>query len=191
MEIVVRVEKRGRFWELETDKGGVEPEADALADVEAQLEKQKKVNDDLVARMKYLQADLENFRKRADREMQEASEGPVKGLALRLLGVMDELELASKHTESGSGSESVKEGLGMVMSNLESALQWAGVEKIACVGKAFDPRLHEAVEKVEGRALEDTVVEELRAGYTFRGQVLRPSMVKVELATKSAGSIEE
>ena len=73
----------------------------------------------------------------------------------------------------------------MVQKNLLFALESAGLEKIEPRGQPFDPSRHEAIEKVQGSSYGvDTVVEELRTGYLFRGQVLRPSMVKVELAMK-------
>jgi len=150
-------------------------------DVAELLENERKRSQDLLSRLKYLQADLENYRKRADREVRDASDAAVRGLVLKLLVVLDELSLAVKH----SGPErkgDLGEGLSMVIGNLEAALASVGVERIECVGKPFDPSIHEAAEKVEvGSGGTDIVVDELRPGYTFRGQVLRPSMVKVEL----------
>jgi len=60
-----------------------------------------------------------------------------------------------------------------------------GVERIEAVGKPFDPSVHEAVAKAQGDSDRDMVVEEIRPGFTFRGQLLRPTMVKVELASKA------
>jgi molecular chaperone GrpE len=134
-----------------------------------------------------MQADLENYRKRMDKELKEAGESLARSLAAKLLVVQDELDLAARHAELGKESGELKEGIAMVRKNLESALESVGVERIDSVGRTFDPSVHEAVEKVQGESPgEDLVVDELRPGYTFRGQLLRPSMVKVELATKAA-----
>jgi len=134
-----------------------------------------------------MQADLENYRKRMDKELKEAGESLARSLAAKLLVVQDELDLAARHAELGKESGELKEGIAMVRKNLESALESVGVERIDSVGRTFDPSVHEAVEKVQGGSPgEDLVVDELRPGYTFRGQLLRPSMVKVELATKAA-----
>ena len=155
--------------------------------MENELAQEKKRNEELLTRLKYMQADLENYRKRMDKELKEAGESLARSLAAKLLIVQDELDLAARHVELGKESGELKEGIAMVRKNLESALESVGVERIDSVGRTFDPSVHEAVEKVQGGSPgEDLVVDELRPGYTFRGQLLRPSMVKVELATKAA-----
>ncbi|MDG6911161.1 MAG: nucleotide exchange factor GrpE [Nitrososphaerota archaeon] len=166
-----------------------ETEKDAEDQLEAlkkQLAEEKKRNEELMTRLRYSQADLENYRKRAEKEMKEAGESLAKGLVSKLLVVADELELALKHAE-GSANKELLEGIRMVRRNLRAALQSVGVEPIDALGKPFDPAVHEAVEKAQGEGEgPDRVVEDLRTGYTFRGQLLRPSMVKVELARKTA-----
>jgi len=174
----------------EDDVGAEKAQSDAERKLQEQLDAEKKRHEELASRMKYLQADFENYRKRADREMQEVEERSVQGLVSRLLSVLDELELASTNASKPSQTKAVEEGIKMVYKNLNSVMKTAGVKKIEAVGMPFDPRLHEAVEKVEGSGKADTVVGEIRSGYTFRGQVLRPSMVKVELAMKKAGEPE-
>lgn len=135
---------------------------------------------ELLTQLKYAQADFENFRKRSEKEMADARESSIRGLVGRLLVVLDELALAVKHAGSGGKDKNLGEGFRMVQKNLEAALESVGVERIEAVGKQFNPALHEAVEKVEGAAEgDDVVVEEVRPGYTIKGQVLRPSMVRV------------
>ena len=151
--------------------------------LEEELADERKKNQELLTRLKYMQADLENYRKRVDREMREAGESSLRSLVSKLLVVQDELELAAKHVRSRDRDGELTEGLGMVQRNLGAALESVGVERIECVGRPFDTALHEAVEKVQGESEDgDMVVEELRPGYIIRGQLLRPSMVKVELA---------
>ena len=153
--------------------------------LEEELAAERKRNQELLTRLKYMQADLENYRKRVDREMREAGESSLRGLASKLLVVQDELELAAKHAGAEDPDGELMEGIKMVQRNLGAALVSAGVERIDCEGKPFDPTIHEAVEKVQGKSEDgDMVLEELRPGYTFRGQLLRPSMVKVELARR-------
>ena len=163
-------------------------EGEALED---KLALERRRNDELMTRLKYAQADLENFRKRVDKEMKEAGESLAKALVMRLLVVQDELDLAAKHAQDGGEVSALREGIEMVRRNLESALESVGVERIGAVGKPFDPAIHEAVEKTQGSRREDTVVGEVRPGFTFRGQLLRPSMVKVELASKPAREEKE
>lgn len=164
----------------------VETPEELVERLKGELAGEKKRNEELLTRLKYMQADLENYRKRMDKEMREAGESFAKGLLAKLLVVLDELDLAVKHSEGSGGDEEVKEGIEMVRRNLRSTLESVGVERIDCVGKVFDPALHEAVEKTQGASDgDDMVVEEVRPGYTFRGQLLRPSMVKVELAVRA------
>jgi len=170
-------------------KNSEEVEGSAESQMEAlrqELAEEKKRNDELLTRLKYAQADLENFRKRMDRELKEAGESSAKGLVSKLLVVQDELDLATRHMEATTGNGELKEGIAMVRKNLEVALESVGVERINAVGKPFDPSVHDAVEKIAGEGDREMVVEELRPGFTFRGQLLRPSMVKVELASKPA-----
>lgn len=152
-----------------------------------ELNHERKRNEELLTRLKYMQADVENTRKRMEKEMKEAGESLARTLAAKLLTVQDEMELAVKHAQKGKSGGEIIEGLGMVKRNLEAALESVGVERIESVGMPFDPSLHEAVEKVQGKAPgKDVVLEEVRPGYTFRGQLLRPTMVKVVLGSRTA-----
>jgi molecular chaperone GrpE len=152
------------------------------------IEGEKKRSEDYLTRLKYLQADFENYRKRVEREMHEVEDFSTSLLIKRLLPVLDGLDLA---IASGGSDEKVKgilEGLVMVRKNLASALQSEGLREIDAVGKPFDPSLHEAVERVDGgKGDTDTVIAEIRKGYILKNRVLRPTMVKVESAPKSNG----
>lgn len=154
------------------------------------LGQERKRNEELLTRMKYLQADIENYRKRTEKEMQAIEEHSLRSLVTKLLTVLDELELAAENAGKSDQQKAVSEGIKMVYRNLDTALKSVGLKKIEAVGMPFDPKLHEAVEKVQGSPERDIVVEEIRSGYTFRGEVLRPSMVKVELARRKAGGQE-
>jgi len=172
------------------DSSEEEKQSDAERKLQGLLDQERKKNEELVNKMKYLQADFENYQKRTEKEMQQVEERSVLGLVTRLLSVLDELELASANLPRHGEGKVVSEGIKMVYRNLSSVMKTAGLRRIEAVGQPFDPRLHEAVEKVDGPGEVDRVVEEIRGGYTFRGQVLRPSMVKVELAMKKASEPE-
>jgi molecular chaperone GrpE len=170
---------------IEKDSGDGAPKQDNR-DRLAELSEEKRKNEEYLTRLKYLQADFENYRKRADKELKDKVDSSLRGLVTTLLSTLDELELAIENTQKGEHNGELLDGLKMVQRNLVSSLERAGLSKIDCVGKPFDPSLHEAVEKVEGSSLEkDTVKEEIRPGYEFRGRVIRPSMVKVELAPRT------
>lgn len=170
-----------------SEKSKEHKEVPDLEALKKELEEAKKRDEELLTRLKYAQADLENYRKRVDKEMKDAGEALARTLASKLLVVQDELDLAIGHAQGRGDDGQLKEGLQMVSGNLRSALESVGVEKIEAVGMKFDPSIHEAVETVQGeREGDDVVVEEVRPGFTFRGQLLRPSMVKVELGMKPA-----
>lgn len=153
--------------------------------LKTQQERENRREAELLTRLKYMQADFENYRKRTEKDMREKEENSSKGLVLRLLSVLDELDLAVKHSKDNAGRAELQEGIEMVQKNLYSALESAGLQKIDTVGQPFDPAKHEAIEKIQGSSPgSDVVVEELRTGYMFRGRIIRPSMVKVELAMK-------
>jgi molecular chaperone GrpE len=169
----------------EKDSGDGTPKQDDH-DRLIELSEEKRKNEDYLTRLKYLQADFENYRKRADKELKDKVDSSLRGLVTSLLTTLDELDLAIENIQKGEHNGELLDGLKMVQKNLVSSLEAAGLSKIDCVGKPFDPSLHEAVEKVEGSSVEkDTVREEIRPGYAFRGRVIRPSMVKVELAVRT------
>jgi molecular chaperone GrpE len=160
-----------------------------LSNLEKAFEAERKKNEEYVTSLKYLQADFENYRKRMDREISELEEFSTLGLIRKLIPVLDDLELAVA-TATKAEDKGMMEGVKMVQKNLNSALEAEGLKKINALGNPFDPSIHEAVDKVQGKeAGEDKVVEELRTGYTFKGRVLRPSAVKVEVAVRPSPTV--
>jgi molecular chaperone GrpE len=179
-------EERARLSDEKVKQSTGPREEGAPSAAEALLAQEKKKGEELLMKLKYLQADFENYRKRTVKEMREVEDASVRNLVLKLLSVLDELGLAIQNAKPDEGGE-LLEGIRMVHKNLNAALESEGLRRISAVGEPFDPSLHEAVEKVEGSSQgDDVVVGEIRTGYTFRGQVIRPSMVKVELALKAA-----
>ena len=155
-----------------------------LAKLEMNLEEERKRNEEYLTSLRYLQADFENYRKRVEREMGELEEFSTLALVRKLISVLDDLDLAVASATKAE-DKGLLEGVKMVQKNLNSALEAEGLKTIKAVGVPFDPSTHEAVDKVQGKDnTEDIVVEELRKGYTFKGKVLRPSAVKVEMASR-------
>jgi molecular chaperone GrpE len=162
-----------------------------LAKLERNLEEERKRNEEYLTSLRYLQADFENYRKRVEREMGELEEFSTLGLVRKLISVLDDLDLAVA-SGAKAGDEGLLEGVKMVQKSLGSALEAEGLKTIKAVGMPFDPSSHEAVDKVQGKNNpEDMVIEELRKGYTFKGKVLRPSAVKVEMAARQDKPKEE
>ncbi len=161
------------------------------SDIEEDLDKAQKLieqernrGEDYLARLTYLQADFENYRKRIDREMRDVEDFSTSSLVRKLLPVLDDLDLAIA-TAGKDASGGIVEGITMVQKNMMSTLQGEGLREIEAVGQPFDPEIHEAVERVDGTENKrDMVVAEIRKGYIFKDKVLRPSMVRVESAVK-------
>ncbi|MDA4121552.1 MAG: nucleotide exchange factor GrpE [Thaumarchaeota archaeon] len=148
------------------------------------LQEERKKSDDYLTNLKYTQADLENYRKRMDREVREIEEFSTAGLVKKLVPVLDDLEMGAVSAESTPQTKEFLEGIAMVRKRLSSSLENEGLEEIKAVGETFNPELHEAVDTAQGTGEKDIIVEEIRKGYIFKGKILRPSMVKVELAMK-------
>jgi molecular chaperone GrpE len=165
-------------------------EQPSISKVENQLETEKKRSEDYLNRLKYLQADFENLRKRCDRQIQETRSYCNERLIIELLEVLDELEIAIKASKSSSDSQNIIQGVEMTLKKLRKVLEQEGVSPIECEGQVFDPSKHHAISSEERKDTPDCVViEEVRKGYMMKNKVIRPSIVKV--AVNSSKSQEE
>jgi len=127
-------------------------------------------------------ADLDNYKKRAIRERQEASKYANEALVEKLLPIVDNFEaaLAVTNAPSGGNVDSLKMGINMIYTQLRSFLSETGVEEIDALHKAFDPNVHEAVSQQPSSDVpEGQVLQQMRKGYRFRDRLLRPAMVVV------------
>ncbi|MGD0449576.1 MAG: nucleotide exchange factor GrpE [Candidatus Bathyarchaeia archaeon] len=160
---------------------------------EEQLDCEKKRSDDYLARLKYLQADFENLKKRFDREFEQTKSFCNERIVMQLLDVVDELELAVKNGEISTSPDSLIEGVEMTLKKLRKVLEQEGVTPIESPeGKALDPTRHNAVAVVEQNDIADgTVLEEIRKGYMMRGKVIRPTIVKVAVKPKNQSNQTE
>jgi len=133
-------------------------------------------------REKYLRAlaELDNYRKRAEREREIARVYATDALLRDVLPVVDDLETALRIDAS---PEAIREGVALALRHLVNALEAKGMKPIEALGQPFDPRFHEAMgivpapDKAPG-----TVVTELKRGYVFHDRVLRPARVQIAMA---------
>jgi len=126
-------------------------------------------------------ADLENYKKRAARERQEAIKYANESLLEKIIPILDNFEMAQAAANAPSTSlESLQSGISMIQQQLRSAMAEVGLEEIDASGKAFDPNLHEALSQVETTDFpEGHVAQQLRKGYKLRERLLRPASVVV------------
>jgi molecular chaperone GrpE len=168
--------------ELPAAEGGEDapPAGAAAAETGAisEVEKLRRERDALLDRLARLQAEFDNARKRGVREQQEFREFAAADAIKSILPVVDSFERALK-APAGDASD-LRSGLELIYRQFQDALQKLGVQAIDSVGKAFDPRMHEAVEMVDTTEVEDHhVLDELQRGYKYKDKLLRPAMVRV------------
>ncbi|MBF0162557.1 MAG: nucleotide exchange factor GrpE [Magnetococcales bacterium] len=129
-------------------------------------------------------AEMQNVRKRFERESQQARQFALEGFARDLLTVADNLEraLAAVPKECSAELQMFREGVAMTQNELSRVFGKQGVVRIEALNAPFDPNLHQAVLQVEtATAAAGTVVQEMQAGYLLNGRLLRPAMVGVAL----------
>ncbi|RNF41281.1 nucleotide exchange factor GrpE [Planococcus salinus] len=127
-----------------------------------------------------LMADYDNFKRRTKKDRQEAEKFRAQSLLTDLLPVLDNFDRALSVETKSEESASLLKGVKMVQSSLLEAVQREGLEEIKALGEPFDPNFHQAVMQEKDEEAEPGIVlQELQKGYTLKGRVLRPAMVKV------------
>jgi molecular chaperone GrpE len=145
--------------------------------LEAEVQKLKEENADLMQRMARMQAEFENARRRAAREQQDFKEYALAGAIKALLPVLDSFDRALAANTSG---DNLRAGMELIDRQFHDALGKLGVSEIAAEGQRFDPSLHEAIEVVPTDKVPDHhVVDELQRGYKLKDRLLRPAMVRI------------
>jgi molecular chaperone GrpE len=152
--------------------------------LENALHEERHRAEDYLNRLRCLQADFENYQKRARREVAEAATYGNEFIIKEFLNIVDDLELSIQVGKQCNAPASLIEGLTMVLNKTLKVLEKEGVSLINSLGKPFDPHLHEVVSKTVGEEnqKDDLIVEEIRKGYTYKGKIIRPSMVRVAIA---------
>lgn len=126
------------------------------------------------------EAELENYRKRARKEIEELQKYRPLELTRDLLPVLDNLDRAILASEGTGNVEDLLQGIRMVAQQFRETLARHKIESISAKGEAFDPNLHEAVQQIPtGEHDPMTVLEELESGYKLHDRVIRPSKVVV------------
>ena len=165
------VEEAGQDDATQDDAAAAEPE-DELAAAQARAEE----NWD-----RYLRAaaELDNVRKRAERDVEKAHKFALERFGKELLAVRDTLEMGLAAAE-GASVESLIEGKNATLKLLTSTLQRFGIDEVDPAGEPFDPELHEAISMQPSDDVEPgSVVTVVQKGYTLNGRLLRPAMVIV------------
>jgi molecular chaperone GrpE len=166
----------------DTGSAAVPAPESALAE---QVQKLAAEKQDLTNTLVRLQADFDNYRKRTEKERDQARHRGVEHLVEQLLPVLDGFDRAlAAHDDPAY--EDYRKGFELIRKQLWDLLVKQGVHRIESVGKEFDPNVHHAVEHVPTNDYPDgAVIDEFQPGYTFHHRVLRPAMVRVASGRKN------
>jgi len=129
-------------------------------------------------------AELENFRKRSQREKEDLARFANENLLRDLLPVLDNLERALDHArKEGETGKGLLEGVQMTLSQFQKLLEKFGVSAVDAMGEPFNPAWHEAMGQLESTEhAPNTVIQEMQKGYVLNERLLRPALVLVAKA---------
>lgn len=152
---------------------------------DAETEKLKKKYEDALAEQKdkyiRLYAEFDNYRKRTEKEKSQNFDFGAREVIEKLLPVVDNFERALGTVDPEDEDDAFTKGVRSIYKQLEKMFEDLDVKAIPAEGEKFDPNLHNAVmTDTESDAEEDTITQDLLKGYTYKGQVVRHSMVKVK-----------
>lgn len=152
-----------------------------LTKLESELELERRKSLDLTNRMRYLQADIANLQRQADRRVSEVRNQVKLTWILEIISIKEDLDRAVGLAREGHEKSSLLDGLVLVASRIDNILKLEAVEVIrAEVGGKFDPNLHEALSFQESEAQEQgTILSVISLGYSVDGRVIKPAMVEV------------
>jgi molecular chaperone GrpE len=166
------------------DRAAVAAGADRLDSLVAERDEALKEKAELQDRLLRRTAEFENYRRRADREKSELRDYTIMEVLGQLLPVIDSFERALATPSADPG---YVKGMELIFQRFWAELQKLGLEPIQAEGQFFDPNSHHAIEMRETSEAEDhAVLAELQKGYSVRGKLLRPALVRVAVAPSSS-----
>lgn len=160
------------------NKGETTDNMEQNVDMSQIIEAKEKEIDNYKNKWLRTQADLENYKKRVERDIQEIHKYAGEKLVEDILPILDNFERALSAIEDKESD--LYRGVEIIYEEFKRMLEKHGVKEIEALGKPFDPYYHEAIMTVESDEHEPgTVVEVVRKGYMYNSKVIRPGMVKV------------
>ena len=180
---LAKVQEKGEGQKNE-EKERVETQVEVknaeLERLKAELEEKTALADEYLSRLKYLQADFENYKKMVDRERKMYEMCATEELIKRLLPLIDTLEAGIASTKQCEDLTSFVKGIELLYQDMMAALSKEGLKPIKVVGEKFDPYKHEVTMTfIDDDLPEDTILEELERGYTLGTKVIRTSKVGI------------
>jgi molecular chaperone GrpE len=154
-----------------------------VADLEEKLKKLEQIARNSNIRAAELQKELEYFKERYRRDLEEQRKYAPEAIAVDLLGVLDNFERAYTAASSTRDFDSLLKGIELILSDLKKILEKHGIREIELEGREFDPFLAEAVEtKISPEHPPNTVIKVIQKGYVLHDRVIRPARVIVSVS---------
>lgn len=156
------------------------PEQKQIRELTEQLEQARKQSEDYLDRLRRSMAEFDNFRKRTEKEKEQEKTKGVLEVVSTVLPLLDNFERALASIPDEEKQNATAKGVEMMYHQFVDALKAIGVEEIPAEGEPFDPNKHNAVTHIEDEKMDENIVcEVFQKGYSYKGQVVRYSMVKV------------
>ena len=153
---------------------------DELDSVKEELYKARESSDNNLNRLKYMMADVDNYRKQMEKQIASKIESSRAELLMKFLNIRDDYSRALEIAKQSKSETVVIEGLEAILKNLDSVLKSEGVMEIETIGTPFDPNIHDAISfSYQDNVSENAVTGEIRKGYMLNNKVLRPSLVEI------------
>ena len=149
--------------------------------IEQQLEKAQETIKDYWDQMMRLRAEIENNRKRAERDIENAHKYALKNFVENLLPIIDSMEMGQNAAIADNATlESIREGSALTMNMFVQVLEKNGLQQIDPLGEKFDPERHQAISMIEAEGADsNSVIEVMQKGFMLNERLVRPAMVVV------------
>lgn len=156
-------------------------ETDDDESLESQLESAQRTTKEYWDQMMRLRAEIENNRKRAERDIENAHKYALKTLIENLLPIIDSMEMGQNAAVADNATlESIREGSALTMNMFVQVLEKNGLQQIDPLGEKFDPERHQAISMIEADGAEsNSVIEVMQKGFLLNDRLVRPAMVVV------------
>lgn len=160
---------------------------DLMNALEASRANERELSDKLLR----VHADLENLRRRGEREVSAAHRYALEGFAKELVNVRDSLELGAEAARTTVDIEKLREGVELTLRQLSSVFEKFGVKEVNPIKQKFDPTFHQAMSVQEAADLDpNTVIAVFQKGYLLHDRLLRPALVQVSKAAPASSDVQ-
>ncbi len=178
IEVKLEGKEEGKSFR-EKEKTGEKKEPPSLEKLQAQLEEKTREASEYLDKWLRVRAELENFKKRMQKEKADLLKFGNESLLRALLPVLDNLNRAIEHGKNANENSPLLDGVEMVQKELLAILERFGVKPVQAIGEVFDPEKHEAISQEESELEPNRVISAVQSGYFYHDRLLRPARVIV------------